>query len=76
MTEEPDSLMVRYLRRIDERTARLETAMEDLRLEMRGVKSHQSGFMQDQLVQDSGIATRRDRMDRVERRLDIRDGIE
>jgi hypothetical protein len=71
MMDEPDSLTPRYLRRLDEKIDRLGDQISDLAAEMRGVKSHMAGFMQNEVAQDGSIALIRVRLDRIERRLDI-----
>jgi predicted nucleic acid-binding Zn-ribbon protein len=64
MAEEPDNLVVRYLRRIDEKMDRLVDDMHDIKVRLTAVEE---GLV--------GVQRRVDRMesrlDRVERRLDL-----
>jgi hypothetical protein len=71
MSEEPDSLTLRYLRRLDDKMDSLQTDIADLASEVRGIKSHMAGFMQNELAQDGAIAGLKKRLDRIERRLDL-----
>lgn len=71
MTEEPDSLVLRYLRRLDEKFDRLDARMQELNSELRAIKLRQIGVDQEQFAQDDAIANLRTRLDRVERRLDL-----
>lgn len=68
MSDEPDSLVLRYLRRIDERLERLET---DFRLRM-GALEARFGALE---ARFSGIEARQaeteNRLERIERRLDL-----
>ncbi|MEL7464869.1 MAG: hypothetical protein AAFN79_12420 [Pseudomonadota bacterium] len=71
MNDEPDSIVLRYLRRLDERTERMEGAMKDIAAELRIMKGHMAGFMQSEQLQDGAMAEFADRLERVEKRLDI-----
>jgi hypothetical protein len=71
MSDEPDSLTLRYLRRLDDKMDSLQTDIADLASEVRGIKSHMAGFMQNELAQDGAIAGLKKRLDRIERRLDL-----
>ena len=69
MSVEPDSLSLRYLRRLDEKSDRV----AGLSADVRGIKSHMAGFMQNEVAQDGSVASMRQRLDRVERRLDLQE---
>jgi len=71
MSDEPDSLVLRYLRRLEDKMDSLQTDIADLASEVRGIKSHMAGFMQNELAQDGAIAGLKKRLDRIERRLDL-----
>ena len=71
MAEEPDNITPRYLRRLDEKTDRMADAIADMAVDIRSIKTHMAGFMQNEVVHDSAIASIRDRLARVERRLDL-----
>ncbi len=74
MAEEPDNIMLRYLRRLDEKTDRMADAIADMAVDIRSMKTHMAGFMQNEVVHDSAIASIRDRLSRLERRLDLTEG--
>ena len=71
MAEEPDNITPRYLRRLDEKTDRMADAIADMAVDIRSIKTRMAGFMQNEVVHDSAIASIRDRLARVERRLDL-----
>ncbi len=68
---EPESLVLRYLRRLDERTQRMEDAQKDMSADIRILKNHMSSFMQSEVRQDEAMAQVQLRLDRIERRLDL-----
>ena len=74
MAEDPDNITLRYLRRLDEKTDRMADALADMAVDIRSMKTHMAGFMQNEVVHDSAIASIRDRLSRVERRLDLTEG--
>lgn len=71
MTEEPDSLTLRYLRKMDEKIDRLDERLQENNSELRSIKTHLSAFMQAELAQDGSIASILTRLDKNERRLDL-----
>lgn len=71
--EEPDNLVLRYLRKLDERTARIEDGQKDLAADIWTLKGHMASFLQSETRQDGTIAAIQDRRDKIERRLDISD---
>ena len=73
MTDEPDSLTLRFLRRLDEKIDRIGDQLSDLSMEVRGMKTHMAGFMQSEVAQDHALASISQRLDRIERRLDLQD---
>lgn len=73
MTDEPDSLTLRYLRRLDEKIDKLTDSVHDLSADVRGIKSHMAGFMQNEVAQDGALASIKERLDRIERRLDLQE---
>ena len=73
MTDDLENITLRYPRRLDEKTDRLIEAVKDLSADMRGVKDHMAGFMQNEVAQDSSLASIKERLDRIDRRLDLRD---
>ncbi len=73
MTDEPDSLTLRYLRRLDEKIDRQTDNVTDLSAGVRGIKAHMAGFMQNEVAQDGAIASIKERLDRIERRPDVQE---
>ena len=74
MVEEPDNITLRQLRRMDEKLDRLADTNSDILVETRSIKTHMAGFMQNDVVHDAAIASIRDRLARVELRLDLTEG--
>ena len=72
-SEEPDNIVLRYLRRLDERTERIESKQIDMAADLRALKGHMASFMQSETRQDATIASMEQRLDRIERRLDLVD---
>ncbi len=73
MTDDRADLMLEILKRMQVSIARLENNMSDVASDLRSVKSHMSGFMQSEFRQDTDLADVKQRLDRIERRLDLRD---
>ena len=73
MTEQPDNLILVYLRRIDEKVDRLSEDARDLKARMSGVESA-LGHLQTQVASVNARIDRVEtRLERVERRLDLAD---
>ena len=66
MTEEPDSLVLRLLRKIDERTDRMEQDLRDVKVRLTGVEEGIAGI-------NRRIDRLELRVDRIERRLELAD---
>ena len=73
MAEVTNELILETLKRMQERDARLEQKLDDILTDIRGMKEHQSAFMRTELAQDSRIASITERLDRIEKRLELRD---
>jgi predicted nucleic acid-binding Zn-ribbon protein len=71
MAEEPDSIVLRYLRKLDEKIDRLDERQQEMASELRSIKTHMTAFLQSELAQDSSIASILTRVDKIERRLDL-----
>lgn len=71
MTDEPDSLVSRYLRKLDEKIDRLDERQQESTAELRSIKTHMSAFLQSEVAQDGSLASILARLDRIERRLDL-----
>ena len=71
MPDEPDSIVLRYLRKLDEKLDLLDSKQQEIVNELRSVKTHMSAFMQSELAQDSSMASILMRIEKIERRLDL-----
>ena len=68
-----NELIYETLKSMQTRLGRLEDGQEDIRNDIRAINSHMAGFFQTTHAHESQIASLTTRMDRVERRLDLRD---
>ncbi len=71
MTDEPDNLILRYLRKLDEKIDRLDERQQDVASDVRSLKAHMAAFLQAEAAQDGSIASILVRLDKIERRLDL-----
>ena len=78
MSDEPDSLVLRYLRRIDQRTEKLETDMREVKERLGGLEHQMSlvhrdlaGLHADVVRLDQRIDRVDVRLERIEKRLDL-----
>ena len=65
--------LLEHLKAIQSKLSAMANDIGDLKSDMRGLKSHMAGFMQSEVAQDSAIATMQTRLERIERRLELRD---
>jgi chromosome segregation ATPase len=70
MVDEPDSLILRYLRRIDERQERLAEDMADVKLRLTSLESSVSRVQGELASIHADFAGQSKRIDRIEQRLD------
>ena len=73
MAEEPDSLVPRYLRAIDQKVDRLAEDVGDLKTRMTGVERGLAGVEMSMAGVQHRIDRVDQRLDRIERRLDLVD---
>ena len=66
-------LLLEPLEAIQSKLSSMANDVNDLKADMRGLKSHMAGFMRSEVAQDSAIATMQTRLERIERRLELRD---
>ena len=66
-------LLLEHLKAIQSKLSAMAGDISDLKSDMRGLKAHMAGFMQSEVAQDSAIATLQTRLERIERRLELRD---
>ena len=78
MSDQPDNLVLVYLRRIDERLERIEVDMRDVKRRLTALEESQARMHQDIAAirgDYAGLQLRMDRFDerlaRIERRLDL-----
>ena len=66
-----NELILEHLKAIQAKLADVASEVHDLKADVRGVKGHMASFMQSEVSQDGAIATLQERLDRIERRLEI-----
>lgn len=71
MAEEPDNLVLVYLRRIDEKIDRLTDDVGDLRQRVTSLDEQAARIRGDLVAMSTRIDRIRARLDRIERRLDL-----
>ena len=52
MSSEPEDIVLRYLRRLDERTMRIEDSHRDMATDLCTLKGHMTSFLQSEAGQD------------------------
>ena len=75
MSDEPDSLVLRYLSRMDDNITAMQADLSEIKADLRGMKMQDASLVQGHLSHDQSLANLRARMDRVERRLDLREDL-
>lgn len=80
MTEEPENLTLRYLRRLSARMDEMSERMEAMRLEQHATNEHLAGIHQQfsafhatRAADTLDVDKLRRRVDRIERRLDLKE---
>jgi len=73
MSDEPDNIVLRYLRRIDERLDRVDTSLQNLIARACSVAAQVAGLRKDFVRLEVRVDQMDDRMKRMERRLDLTD---
>lgn len=73
MSDEPDNIALRYLRRIDERLDRVDTSLQNLIARVGSVEEQVAGLRKDFVRLEVRVDQMDDRMKRMERRLDLTD---
>ena len=73
MTEVDGSLILEHLKRIQDRMSRMEQAIQNVATEIRGLKQREIANLSSEVSQDNPLADLASRVDRIERRLDIRE---
>lgn len=70
---EVENLVLEHLKRFQAQQARTDERIESMAADLMGLRQMMAGFMTMELNQDSNIAALRNRIERIERRLDLID---
>ncbi|MEM6307096.1 MAG: hypothetical protein AAF701_03810 [Pseudomonadota bacterium] len=73
MTNETENLILEHLKRFQAQMTRFEDSLNTVRTDMRGLKQHMAAFMSSESSQDAEIAGIKIQLERIERRLELRD---
>ena len=73
MAKEPDNLILEHLRAIGKVQDRHTQAFADVQLRLSGIESHMAGFQISEVRQNSQLDQPRERLDRIEKRLELVD---
>ncbi|MBC7156307.1 MAG: hypothetical protein H5U20_02200 [Rhodobacteraceae bacterium] len=73
MADITNELLLEHLKRIQERLGRLDDGQRDIMGELRSHKTILATLLADDAAQDGRIADLANRMERIERRLELRD---
>ncbi|MBS0522678.1 MAG: hypothetical protein JSS04_03500 [Proteobacteria bacterium] len=73
MTDEPDNLIVRYRRRLDEKVDRVIEDLREIKQRLSSVEVSVARVHGDFAAQSGCIDKLETRLDRIEQRLDLRD---
>lgn len=68
-----NELLLETLKAIQSKLSQMADDLTDLKTDMRGVKGHMAAFMQSEVAQDGALASIQSRLDRIERRLELRE---
>ncbi|WP_419737861.1 hypothetical protein [Ruegeria sp.] len=68
-----NELILEHLKRIQSKLAEHDLRFSRIEGELRAIKAHVGGLVQSDLTRDSGQAAIQERLDRIERRLDLVD---
>ena len=73
MTDDTANLVLEHLKRFQMQLTRVEERMDAMQSDMRAMKQHMAAFMGSEANQDSEIAGLKVQLERIERRLELRD---
>ncbi|MEM1149460.1 MAG: hypothetical protein AAGI03_02745 [Pseudomonadota bacterium] len=68
-----NELILEHLKAIQAKLSEMAANMADMRTDIRATKGHMASFMQSEVSQDGSIAALQDRIERIERRLELSD---
>jgi hypothetical protein len=73
MADEPENLLLTYLRRIDEKVDRLRDDVRELKTGLNGVRRDLIALAETDARVELMVDRQSERLDKIERRLDLRD---
>lgn len=73
MTDETTNLVLEHLKKFQTQLTRVEDRIGTMSEDMRAMKQHMAAFMQFEATQDAEIASVKVQLERIERRLELRD---
>lgn len=73
MADEPDNLVLRYLRNLDEGQGRILKRIDDVEFRLANIEGHMTLFHRSSSHQEEEIAHLRTRLDKIEKRLGLLD---
>lgn len=73
MTGETENLILEHLKWFQAQMTRFEDSLDTVRGDVRAIKQHMAAFMASEANQDGEIAAIKMQLERIERRLDLRD---
>ena len=68
-----NQVLLEHLEAIPAKLAAMDGQMNELQADVRGIKSHMAGFMHSEISHDGIIAALQERLDRIERCLELHD---
>lgn len=71
MAEVTNELMYETLKAVQLKLFDHDRRFDELATDLRSLKAHMAGFMSNEVNQDATIATLRERIERIERRLEL-----
>jgi hypothetical protein len=74
MAKEPDNLVLEHLRAIREVLELHSQAFTDVQLRLSGIETHMAGFQISEVRQSNELDRLRERINRIEKRLELADG--
>ena len=74
MAKEPDNLVLERLREIREILDQHTRSFTDVQLRLSGIETHMAGFQISEVRQSTELDRLRERIDRIEKRLELADG--
>lgn len=69
-----NELLLEPLKAMQAKLSDIANDLSDLKADMRGLKGHMAAFMQSEVAQDGAIAWIQEKIDRIERRLELAEG--